>query len=123
MSRCTYVYRPGDPNANERGMVDASIAGAPPDDEKHAINAGIMSGRFYENTKTQDGQDIGSRKKLAEYKKREGVELRADYGESWFKKHRKQRTEFFEGRYNPDRAERRETIARVVHELEQRGKR
>lgn len=44
-----------------------------------AINAGVLSGRHYENTAATDGTDIGSRRKHKEYMKRNGMAHMSDY--------------------------------------------
>ena len=58
---------------------------------ERAVDAPILSGRFYENQKATDGEDIGSRRKHKEYMARHGVTAFSDYGPDWEARVRKQR--------------------------------
>lgn len=53
-----------------------------------ALDAPVMSGRFYENTKTTDGVDIGSRSKHQAYMRERGLAPASDYSPSWYEKRR-----------------------------------
>ena len=77
-----WVYKPGHPKANERGFVaweDYGNSG-----ETRAVDAPILTGRFFENQSTIDGKDIGSRTKFKNYMKEAGVTHSSDYSEKFF---------------------------------------
>lgn len=117
--RTRYFYRPEHPRANERGFVSQEDLGDYAE-EQRALDAPIMVDRFYENTSTVDGVDIGSRRKYRDYCKEHNVTNSADFKETW-KKDAETRAKFFtEGGDHKERAERRETVARAWYELENR---
>lgn len=80
-----WVYRPGHPKANQRGFVAWEDLGPP---AEVAVNAPILSGRFYENTALQDGSIVNSRRQYKNYMERKGVTSSSDYSPEWFKKKR-----------------------------------
>jgi hypothetical protein len=106
-----WVYRPGHPKANERGFVAWEDLGW--EQEKRAVDAPILSGRFYENTAAQDGTDIGSRRKHREYMKAKGVTVMSDYTGAW-KNAAKERERAFSPDW--DKKQRREDVARAWYE-------
>ena len=112
-----YVYRPGHPRANERGFVDWNDLGW--EQEKRAVNAPIMAGRFYENTAATDGTDIGSRKRHREYMHSRGLTTADDYPKFWDAK-AKERAVALSPEW--DQKGRRDDIARTKYELEHRRK-
>jgi hypothetical protein len=77
-----WVYKPGHPRANERGFVAWEDYGNSA--ETRAVDAPILSGRFFENQSTIDGKDIGSRTKFKNYMKEAGVTHSSDYSEKFF---------------------------------------
>jgi len=110
----------------EYGSVDASVA--PPLMEKHeARNAGVLSGRFYENTSITIGDekgrpvnvDVGSRARYEAFCKERGVTPTSDFAESWKPENmeRRQRAEEL-----ADTKDRREAIAREVYKMEKQGR-
>jgi len=54
--------------------------------EEHAINAAILAGRFYENTKAPDGTDIGSRRKHQDYMRANGLATADDFSPGYYAK-------------------------------------
>lgn len=114
--RSTYVCRPGHPCANERGMVDVRDLGDEP--QALAVNAPILSGRFYENTRATDGTDIGSRKRHREYQKQHGLTMASDYTKTW-EKQNEQRAALRRGERGalPSKT-RREAIARKLYQID-----
>jgi hypothetical protein len=76
-----WVYKPGHPKANERGFVAWEDYGGGP--ETKALDAPVMSGRFYENVSTIDGKDIGSRQKYRNYMKEANVTHSSDFSPEW----------------------------------------
>ena len=104
-----WVYKPGHPDANERGFVEIGLV--QPDEPKVALFAPIMMDRFYENTKATDGTDIGSRRKHRAYMKEKGLAPADDFSDAWRQKEK--RNEELR-----DQKERRETIARAFWEVQ-----
>lgn len=74
-----------------------------------AVNAPILSGRFYENTLATDGTDIGSRAKHREYLARTGYVPESDCKPDFYERQRKRREQ-------EDFARTRETVARICYE-------
>lgn len=106
-----FVYRPGDPNASPNGFVEITAETV----EKRALDAPILSGRFYENTKSPiDGADIGSRRKHQVYMRDRGLALADDFKGVWAGK-QKERAQIAEGRL-PDKT-RRDDVGRALHKL------
>lgn len=93
----------------------------PPSEAK---DAAIMAGRFYENTSATDGTDIGSRERYNRYMREKGVTNISDYKEH-FQKERAKKDRFFKEGNNTDadKKQRREDVARTVHELSKKGRR
>jgi hypothetical protein len=60
-------------------------------DPEVAANAGILSGRFYENTRATDGADIGSRKKHRDYMRAHGLAPADDFSPGYYEKLRRNR--------------------------------
>lgn len=58
-----------------------------------ALNAPVMVDRFMEGAQATDGTDIGSRRKRDEYKRREGVTDKSDYGPGWAERKRAERAQ------------------------------
>lgn len=104
-----YVYRPGHPKASSNGFVAIEDLDDAPVAESYAIHSGIMVDRFYENTKTTDGVDIGSRRKHRDYMKATGLAPASDFSPGYYERVRK------EQKQAADRA-RRETVARAVYQ-------
>lgn len=100
------------------GLVDASTA--PAIQEPRASLDGIATGRFYENTCTDTGVDIGSREKHREYMRVHGLTNPSDYTESWAKAEA-ERAKIRNGEPIMDR-ERRETIGKLEYEISKRRK-
>ena len=108
-----YVYKPDHPKASQFGfvaVVDLDYAL----EEKQALHAPILSGRFYENTAATDGVDIGSRKRHREYMKQRGLAMADDFKGEWATA-AKEREAIRKG--TNDRRERRETIERIIHQI------
>jgi ribosomal protein L37AE/L43A len=76
-------------NNETRGLVD--INAAPPVQSADAKAAPIMVDRFMEGSVATDGTDIGSRRKREEYKRREGVTDKSDYGPGWADRKREEK--------------------------------
>jgi hypothetical protein len=76
-------------NQETRGLVD--INAAPPIESAEAKAAPIMVDRFMEGSVATDGTDIGSRRKREEYKRREGVTDKSDYGPGWADRKREEK--------------------------------
>ena len=111
-----FYFRPGHPKASALGFVSSDDLGDDVQPEPElAVNAGIMSGRFYENTgKAHDGTPINSRKDYREYQKRTGVTQIGDFKETWAKA-AKEREQHRQGGTPAERRERREDLARALH--------
>lgn len=109
--RRKWVYRPGDPDADATGFVEITAEVV----EKRALDAGVLSGRFYENVSATDGTDIGSRKKHAEYMKRNNLALADDFKDTWARREQA-REEIFTHNRLPDKS-RRDDIGRALHRL------
>jgi hypothetical protein len=90
-----------------RKLVPADEYRAP----ERAVDAPILSGRFYENTATTDGVDIGSRQKHRAYMRDRGLAPADDFSPGYYDRIRKQSQE-------QHRKERRETIARRLYEID-----
>lgn len=104
-----FVYRPGHPKANERGFVAYEDLGW--ESDKMALHATVMTGRFYENTKSIiDGSDIGTRKRFNEHNRRHKVTHSSDIS-----------PQFLEGvvkeREREDDRDRIETLKRATYEV------
>lgn len=107
-----------------RGSINLNEA---PPLQTEAVNAPILSGRFYENTSAliadERGQplkvDIGSRQRHREFMRQRGVTTSDDFAESWkpeAEERRKANEELQETK------ERREAIGRSLYEVEKAGK-
>jgi hypothetical protein len=101
-----WYYRPGHPKADDLGFVNAIDLTEIPQDPPRAMDAPIMSGRFYENTKATDGTDIGSRSRYRDYLKRTGYTNSSDYPPEYMEKKKRERE-------LSDHKERREVIAKA----------
>ena len=111
MARRRFVYRPGDPAANERGFVEITAETV----ETMALNAPVLAGRFYENTRSPiDGADIGSRRKHQTYMRDRNLAPSSDFSGVWAAK-QQERAQVAQGRL-PDRS-RRDDIGRALHKL------
>ena len=108
-----FYYRPGHPKASTNGFVAAEdlMDEATP----LAVNAPILAGRFYENTKATDGTDIGSRRKHQEYMKAHNLTIASDFTKTW-EQQAKERRQMSEGGTPQERRERREAIDRAFHQ-------
>jgi hypothetical protein len=82
-----------------------------------ALDAPILSGRFYESTKATDGTDIGSRTKHREYMKQNNLTVADDFKQQWQGQETK-RQEFFQGGDHKERQARREQIERAIHDVQ-----
>ena len=98
-----WVYKPGHPKANERGFVAWEDYG---NSETRALDAPILTGRFFENQATIDGKDIGSRTKFKNYMKEAGVTHSSDYSEQFFEKQKASREQ-------ADAKDRREAVSKA----------
>jgi hypothetical protein len=110
-----YVYRPRHPKASANGFVsEVDLGGyeAP----KLAVNATVMTGRFYENTKAPDGTDIGSRKRHRQYMKDRGLTTSDDFAQTWANAEKERLRIQKEGRMPPSR-ERREALERAMYRI------
>ena len=106
-----FVYRPKDPNASPNGFVEITAEVV----ETRALDAPVLAGRFYENTKSPiDGADIGSRKRHQTYMKDRGLAPSDDFKGVWADR-QKERAQIAEGRL-PDRT-RRDDVGRALHRL------
>lgn len=114
-----YLYRPGHPLANERGFVEASQADL--EDPSLALNAPILSGRFYEDAPpATDGTPINSRARHREYMRVNGLAMESDYREHRQQKAKERESLFTDG---GDHKARREAVARAAYEVEKRSHR
>ncbi len=73
-----------------------------------AVDAPIMAGRFYENTRATDGADIGSRAKHRAYMKAMGVAPASDYSQGWYDGRRKEQA-------REAKKERHQTLERIAY--------
>lgn len=105
-----YVYKPGHPKASKFGFVAVTELDLAP--ESLAINAPILSGRFYENTAATDGTDIGSRAKHREYMKKNNLAMQSDFSGEWSRAD-KERRNIQTG--EADRKGRREAVERAIY--------
>lgn len=97
-------------STTEKRLVPAGYV-----EEKKALDAPILAGRFYENTKSPiDGADIGSRRKHQVYMRDRGLAPADDFKGVWADK-QKERAQIAEGRL-PDRT-RRDDVGRALHKL------
>lgn len=105
-----WYYRPGHPKADEiTGFVSAKDLEEIPMEPPRAINAPVMSGRFYENAApATDGTPIDSRSKHKAYMKAAGLAHMSDYGAGWNERVQTKRE-------NESRDRIRETVTRLVH--------
>lgn len=101
-----WVYRPSSPEADKNGFVEITASAS----ETRAVDAPILTGRFYENTKTTDGVDIGSRRKHRTYMKDRGLAPADDYSPAFYENQKKSEQQ-------ADAKDRRETIARATWEV------
>lgn len=109
-----WIYAPKHPKANERGFVAGPDYDAQP--PEHAINAPILTGRFYENTKAPDGTDIGSRRKHRQYMKDRGLTTADDFKSEWHRAEQQREAVRREGRMPPD-PKRREALERAMYRI------
>lgn len=107
-----YVYKPGHPKASKFGFV--AVTDLEDHSEPLAVNAPVLTGRFYENTAATDGTDIGSRKKHREYMKKNGLAMQSDFSGEWGRAE-KERAAIRSG--EADRKARKEAIERAIHQL------
>jgi hypothetical protein len=107
-----YVYRPSHPKASPRGFVSAVDLGEY--DAPQAVNAPVLSGRFYENACTVEGIDIGSRRKFNEHLRRTGLAHASDFTNTIKKKQEERAAHFQTG---GDHKQRREAVARAFYEV------
>jgi hypothetical protein len=101
-----WVYRPGHPDASPNGFVEITAAAT----EARAVDAPILTGRFYENTKAIDGADIGSRRKHQTYMKDRGLAPTNDFSPQFYESQKK-------AERLADTKDRREAIARATWEV------
>lgn len=93
-------------DAAQGKLVNASEYVAP----SRAVDAPILSGRFYENVCATDGADIGSRSKRNEYMRARGLADASDYSPGWYENRR--------GEQKRDaNRQRRETLERAAYTL------
>ena len=78
---------------------------------ERAVDAPILSGRFYENTRATDGSDIGSRSKHRRYMREHGLTTADDYSPRYFEGIKRERE-------RAAKASRREAIARRLYEID-----
>ena len=108
--RKRYVYRPGDPKANERGFVDITGEEAPMT-ARQVARADVS---FMDGVRATDGADISSKRKRREYMKINNLADADDFSGVWASK-QKERAQIAEGRL-PDRS-RRDDVGRALHRL------
>jgi hypothetical protein len=75
---------------------------------EHATNAPIMVDRFYENTKSTDGIDIGSRRKHRQYMKDRGLAPADDFSPGFYARMQAEKK-------REQKASRRDVVARAVY--------
>lgn len=88
------------------------------DSTSRAIDASVLSGRFYENTVATDGTDIGSRAKHRAYMRERGLTTADDYdskGGAWDKAEARRALGFMTPEQRKDRQER---VDRELHRVE-----
>lgn len=101
----------------DHGLVDLN-AYVP---EARALDAPILSGRFYEDAPpATDGTPLNSRARHERYMRENGVAMASDFKECGAKA-AAERLAFREGRQ--DDRDIRETVGRVMYDLEQKGRR
>lgn len=84
-------------------------------EERRAVDASVLAGRFYENTKSPiDGSDIGSRRRHQDHMKLHNVTISSDFSGAW---HRaaKEREAIRAGTH--DKKERREQLERALYQI------
>jgi hypothetical protein len=93
-----------------------------PDYQAQAERSGsnLMVDRWLEGSRTTDGVDIGSRRKLNDYMKAAGVAHASDYTQHW-ERAEQTRQEYRAGRVAPSR-DFVEQIGRTAYELSRRKK-
>jgi hypothetical protein len=77
---------------------------------EHATNAPIMVDRFYENTQSTDGVDIGSRRKHRQYMKDRGLAPADDFSPGFYDRINKTKT-------REQKEARRDTISRALYKM------
>lgn len=87
-----------------RELVRAEDYRAPP----LAVDAPILSGRFYEGMTTLEGDDIGSRAKYRRYCQEKGVTNMSDFSDKWY-------ADLKSSREREAKRSRREKVARAVY--------
>jgi hypothetical protein len=98
-------------STTEKRLVPAGFV-----EEKKALDAPVMAGRFYENTKSPiDGADIGSRKRHQTYMRDRNLAPSDDFKGVWAKEGEMKRRIREEG-ILPDRT-RRDDVGRALHKL------
>jgi hypothetical protein len=110
-----FLYRPGHPQANERGFVPAHLV-----DQPVAHGVEISVDRNYENLRTSDGVTINSRRQHRDYMKANGVTHMSDFKGVWDKA-AQERSKVAQGEH--DVKARREEVGRAVYELQKKGRR
>ena len=97
-------------NTVEKRLVPAGYV-----EDRKALDAPVMAGRFYENAKSPiDGSDIGSRSRHRDHMKRHNVTTADDFKGEWNKADR-DREQIRKGGY--DAKSRREDVARAWHQV------
>jgi hypothetical protein len=110
--RKRWYYRPGHPKASPNGFVLEEDLGTVA--ESRALDAPILMDRFYENTATMEGIDIGSRRKHKAYMKENGYTHPSDFTGQWAKA-AEERKAISEGKH--DNRARREDVARALYQI------
>jgi hypothetical protein len=116
-----FYYRPQHPKASELGFVSAEDLDAIPDADPQALHAPFMVGRFYENQRTAEGHDIGSRAKRKEYMRLNGVADASDYKHAWAKAQAERDRIHAGGSFDTQR--RKEAVIRAWHQVAERNRR
>ncbi len=89
--------------------------------ESRALDAPILSGRFYEDAPpATDGTPLNTRERHERYMRENGVAMASDFKECGAREAAK-RQAFREGRQ--DDRDIQETVGRVMYDLEQKGRR
>jgi hypothetical protein len=109
-----YYCIPGHPHANERGIVPADKVDLV--EETHAVNAPVLSGRFYENQKMLDGTDVGSRKKYHNYLDARGLAPVSDFKQTWSDAEKRRAKFYTEGGDEREHKARREIVGRAWYD-------
>jgi hypothetical protein len=98
-----------------RWVYDVQLQRLVPADQyvppSRALDAPILSGRFYEGARATDGADIGSRRKHRAYMKEHGLAPADDFSPRYYEGIKREREA-------ATKKERREVLARKMYEID-----